>query len=35
MPDIIYNIREAWLLEAGTCIRICGDGESREVEDEQ
>ena len=26
---------EAWLLEAGTCIRICGDGESREVEDEQ
>ena len=25
---------EAWLLEAGTCIRICEEGESREVEDE-
>ncbi|MDE7319801.1 MAG: Type 1 glutamine amidotransferase-like domain-containing protein [Lachnospiraceae bacterium] len=26
---------EAWLLEAGTCIRICESGESREVEDER
>lgn len=26
---------EAWLLEAGTCIKICEDGESREVEDER
>ena len=26
---------EAWLLEAGTCIRICEKGESREVEDER
>lgn len=26
---------EAWLLEAGTCIRICENGESREVEDER
>lgn len=26
---------EAWLLETGTCIKICEDGESREVEDER
>lgn len=26
---------EAWLLEAGTCIKICENGESREVEDER
>ena len=26
---------EAWLLEAGTCIKICDCGEFREVEDER
>lgn len=26
---------EAWLLEAGTCIKICEDQEEREVEDER
>lgn len=26
---------EAWLLEAGACIKICENGESREVEDER
>lgn len=26
---------EAWLLEAGTCIKICENGESRVVEDER
>lgn len=26
---------EAWLLEAGTCIRICEEGGTREVEDER